>query len=171
MSNIKFNLKMGWKMQPRNPLKKRFKSSGFNVDNLVKSRSNDWIPAFAGKTVFVSDWYWLLYCHSREGGNPEKRGNPTFFETINVPGWKKPTKHHISNGCNLWTRYLEPLNPNSMLPKEHKWLIPGLSGSKFRVPGWRALKDASQRDFAAIGPTSLLHPLGESGQSGRRVET
>jgi len=25
-----------------------------NFDNLVKSRSNDWIPTFAGMTVFVS---------------------------------------------------------------------------------------------------------------------
>jgi hypothetical protein len=26
----------------------------------------------------------LLYCHSREGGYPEKRGNSTFYATINL---------------------------------------------------------------------------------------
>jgi hypothetical protein len=55
------------------PGEKMFLFCLFNFDNLVKSRFKDWIPAFAGKTPMISNWYSLPYCHSRAGGNPENR--------------------------------------------------------------------------------------------------
>jgi hypothetical protein len=49
----------------------------------------------------------------------------------------------------------------------------GLGGpvSAFDDSRLKSPKDASLGDFTSIGSTGLLHPMGESGQSGRRLET
>jgi len=52
-----------------------------NIDELVKSRSYVWIPAFAGMTVFVTNCNFKPFCHSRAGGNPGKLVNSTFYDT------------------------------------------------------------------------------------------
>jgi len=52
------------------------------IDDLVKSRSNVWIPTFAGMTVFVTNCYFSFFCHSRAGGNPGKTVNSTFYDTV-----------------------------------------------------------------------------------------
>ena len=54
-----------------------------NLDELVNIRSNVWIPAFAGMTVFVNIWNYMPFCHSRAGGNPGKPVNSTFYDTVN----------------------------------------------------------------------------------------
>jgi hypothetical protein len=33
-------------------------------------------------TIYITYQYQSTYCHSREGGNPEKRQDPTFYETV-----------------------------------------------------------------------------------------
>jgi len=48
------------------------------LDELVKIRSNFWIPAFAGMTVFVTICNFTSFCHSRAGGNPGKSVNRLF---------------------------------------------------------------------------------------------
>jgi len=55
-----------------------------NIDEIVKSPRKGWIPAFAGMTQSVSNRYSITYCPSREGGNPEKGLNTTYYGTVNI---------------------------------------------------------------------------------------
>jgi len=67
----------------------------FKIDNIVKSRFKDWIPACAGMTSVISIRYSLTFCHSREGGNPEN-GKIRLFT--------KPSK--LSNQIENQTTYI-----------------------------------------------------------------